>query len=99
MIKGAVGASRLENTRGVSTRLSPGTSRAHVEPQRSSLLPENHAEGRSRRMLSAARDSKRSLDTGDLLVQIKLGAWAGFELATLGYDCLYRVASSDRVRA
>ena len=30
-------------------------------------------------MLSAARDSKRSPDTGDLLVQIKLVAGAGFE--------------------
>jgi site-specific DNA recombinase len=33
-------------------------------------------------MLSAARDSKRSPDTGDLLVQIKLVARAGFEPAT-----------------
>jgi site-specific DNA recombinase len=32
-------------------------------------------------MLSAARDSKRSPDTGDLLVQIKLVAGAGFEPA------------------
>jgi hypothetical protein len=31
-------------------------------------------------MLSAARDSKRSPDTGDLLVQIKLVAGAGFRL-------------------
>ena len=35
-------------------------------------------------MLSAARDSKRSPDTGDLLVQIKLVAGAGFEPATFG---------------
>ena len=35
-------------------------------------------------MLSAARDSKRSPETGDLLVQIKLVAGAGFEPATLG---------------
>ena len=30
-------------------------------------------------MLSAARDSKRSPDTGDLMVQIKMVAGAGFE--------------------
>src|SRR5215207_9017957 len=35
-------------------------------------------------MLSAARDSKRSPDTRDLLVQIKLVAGAGFEPATFG---------------
>jgi site-specific DNA recombinase len=35
-------------------------------------------------MLNAARDSKRSPDTGDLLVQIKLVAGAGFEPATFG---------------
>ena len=35
-------------------------------------------------MLSAARDSKRSPDTGDLMVQIKLVAGAGFEPATFG---------------
>ncbi len=35
-------------------------------------------------MLSAATDSKRSPDTGDLLVQIKLVAGAGFEPATFG---------------
>jgi site-specific DNA recombinase len=35
-------------------------------------------------MFSAARDSKRSPDTGDLLVQIKLVAGAGFEPATFG---------------
>jgi site-specific DNA recombinase len=35
-------------------------------------------------MLSAARDTKRSPDTGDLLVQIKLVAGAGFEPATFG---------------
>jgi len=35
-------------------------------------------------MLSAARDSKRSPDTGDLLLQIKLVAGAGFEPATFG---------------
>ena len=35
-------------------------------------------------MLSAARDSKRSPATGDLLVQIKLVAGAGFEPATFG---------------
>ena len=35
-------------------------------------------------MLSAARDSKRSPETGDLLVQIKLVAGAGFEPATFG---------------
>jgi site-specific DNA recombinase len=35
-------------------------------------------------MLSAARDSKRSPGTGDLLVQIKLVAGAGFEPATFG---------------
>ena len=35
-------------------------------------------------MLSAARDSKRSRETGDLLVQIKLVAGAGFEPATFG---------------
>ncbi len=35
-------------------------------------------------MLSAARDSKRSPDTGDLLVQIQLVAGAGFEPATFG---------------
>jgi site-specific DNA recombinase len=35
-------------------------------------------------MLSAAGDSKRSPDTGDLLVQIKLVAGAGFEPATFG---------------
>ena len=35
-------------------------------------------------MLSAARDSKRSPDTGDLLVQVKLVAGAGFEPATFG---------------
>ena len=35
-------------------------------------------------MLSAARDSKRSPDTGDLLVHIKLVAGAGFEPATFG---------------
>ena len=34
-------------------------------------------------MLSAARDSKRSPDTGDVMVQIKLAAGAGFEPATL----------------
>jgi DNA invertase Pin-like site-specific DNA recombinase len=37
-------------------------------------------------MLSAARDSKRSPDTGDLLVQIKLVAGAGFEPASSGYQ-------------
>ena len=35
-------------------------------------------------MLSAARDSKRSPETGDLMVQIKLVAGAGFEPATFG---------------
>ena len=35
-------------------------------------------------MLSAARDSKRSPDTGDLLVQIKLVAGGGFEPPTFG---------------
>ena len=35
-------------------------------------------------MLSAARDSKRSPDTGDLTLQIKLVAGAGFEPATFG---------------
>ena len=35
-------------------------------------------------MLSAARDSKRSPETGDLLVQIKVVAGAGFEPATFG---------------
>jgi site-specific DNA recombinase len=35
-------------------------------------------------MLSAARDTKRSPDTGDLMVQIKLVAGAGFEPATFG---------------
>ncbi len=35
-------------------------------------------------MLSAAKDSKRSPDSGDLLVQIKLVAGAGFEPATFG---------------
>jgi site-specific DNA recombinase len=35
-------------------------------------------------MMSAARNSKRSPDTGDLLVQIKLVAGAGFEPATFG---------------
>jgi site-specific DNA recombinase len=35
-------------------------------------------------MLSAARDSKRSPDTGDLMVQIKMVAGAGFEPATFG---------------
>jgi hypothetical protein len=35
-------------------------------------------------MLGAARDSKRSPETGDLLVQIKLVAGAGFEPATFG---------------
>ena len=35
-------------------------------------------------MLSAARNSKRSPHTGDLLVQIKLVAGAGFEPATFG---------------
>jgi hypothetical protein len=35
-------------------------------------------------MLNAARDSKRSPDTGDLWVQIKLVAGAGFEPATFG---------------
>ena len=34
--------------------------------------------------LSAARDSKRSPDTGDLLVQIKLVAGGGFEPPTFG---------------
>jgi site-specific DNA recombinase len=33
-------------------------------------------------MLSAARNSKRSPDTGDLMVQIKMVAGAGFEPAT-----------------
>jgi site-specific DNA recombinase len=35
-------------------------------------------------MLGAARDCKRSPDTGDLMVQIKLVAGAGFEPATFG---------------
>ena len=35
-------------------------------------------------MLSAARDSQRSPETGDLLVQMKLVAGAGFEPATFG---------------
>ena len=35
-------------------------------------------------MLSAARDSKRSPDTGDLMVQIKLVAGGGFEPPTFG---------------
>jgi len=35
-------------------------------------------------MLSAARNTKRSPDTGDLMVQIKLVAGAGFEPATFG---------------
>ena len=35
-------------------------------------------------MLTAARDSKRSPETGDLLLQIKLVAGAGFEPATFG---------------
>ncbi len=35
-------------------------------------------------MLSAARDTKRSPDAGDLMVQIKLVAGAGFEPATFG---------------
>jgi site-specific DNA recombinase len=35
-------------------------------------------------MLSAAKDSKRSPETGDLLLQIKLVAGAGFEPATFG---------------
>ncbi len=35
-------------------------------------------------MLSAARDTKRSPETGDLMVQIKLVAGAGFEPATFG---------------
>ena len=37
-------------------------------------------------MLSAARDSKRSPDTGDLLVQIKPVAGAGFEPPTFGFE-------------
>ena len=35
-------------------------------------------------MLSAARDSKRSPDTGDLLLQIKMVAGGGFEPPTFG---------------
>jgi site-specific DNA recombinase len=35
-------------------------------------------------MLSAARDSKRSPDTGDIMVQIKLVAGGGFEPPTFG---------------
>ena len=35
-------------------------------------------------MLSAARDSKRSPDTGDLMVLIKLVAGGGFEPPTFG---------------
>ena len=35
-------------------------------------------------MLSAARDTKRSPDTGDLLVQTKLVAGGGFEPPTFG---------------
>ena len=35
-------------------------------------------------MLSAARDTKRSPDTGDLMVQIKLVAGGGFEPPTFG---------------
>jgi hypothetical protein len=35
-------------------------------------------------MLSATTDSKRSPDPGDLMVQIKLVAAAGFEPATFG---------------
>ena len=35
-------------------------------------------------MLGAARDSKRSPDTGDLIVQIKLVAGGGFEPPTFG---------------
>ena len=35
-------------------------------------------------MLSAAKDSKRSPETGDLMLQIKLVAGAGFEPATFG---------------
>ena len=35
-------------------------------------------------MLSAARDTKRSPNTGDLLVQIKLVAGGGFEPPTFG---------------
>ena len=35
-------------------------------------------------MLSAARDSKRSPDTGDLLVQIQMVAGGGFEPPTFG---------------
>ena len=43
-------------------------------------------------MLSAARDSKRSPETGDLLVQIKLVAGAGFE------PCLTRISKLLMVR-
>jgi site-specific DNA recombinase len=39
------------------------------------------------RMLSAARDSKRSPDTGDLLVQIKLVAGARFEALATVHCC------------
>ena len=35
-------------------------------------------------ILTAARDSKRSPESGDLLLQIKLVAGAGFEPATFG---------------
>ena len=35
-------------------------------------------------MLSAARDSKRSPDTGDLSLQVVMVAGAGFEPATFG---------------
>ena len=35
-------------------------------------------------MLSAARDSKRSPETGDLLLQMKLVAGGGFEPPTFG---------------
>jgi site-specific DNA recombinase len=35
-------------------------------------------------MLAATQQTKRSPDTGDLLVQIKLVAGAGFEPATFG---------------
>ena len=37
-------------------------------------------------MLSVARDSKRSPETGDLLVQVKLVAGAGFDPRPLGYE-------------
>ena len=71
-----------ENRTGAADAIRALVEAIVLEPDRDQL--KIALKGDLAEMPSAARDSKRSPDTGDLLVKIKLVAGAGFEPATFG---------------